>query len=70
MQKENREKSKKFNDIKSENSKINCYFLPEDLKRIEADTARLNREKRWLKNLKEDLYLNESVEIVQETQIP
>jgi len=70
MQKENREKSKKFNDIKSENSKINCYFLPEDLKRIEADTARLNREKRWLKNLKEDLYLNESVEIIQETQIP
>ncbi|MCX8080035.1 MAG: carboxy terminal-processing peptidase [Bacteroidia bacterium] len=70
LQAKNREKTKKFNDIKAENSHIACIFLPEDEQRLKSDTARYNREKKWLKNLKEDLYLNESVEIVKQIPLP
>lgn len=70
LQAKNREKNKKFNDIKAENSHIECLLLPEDHQKLKADTTRFNREKKWLKNLKEDLYLNESVEIVKQIPFP
>ncbi|HRQ51600.1 MAG TPA: carboxy terminal-processing peptidase, partial [Agriterribacter sp.] len=39
-------------------------LLPSDVSRFSNDQAKLERQQQWLKNLKSDIYLNETVSIV------
>ena len=39
-------------------------LLPADITRFSNDTAKHERQQLWLKNLKSDIYLNETVSIV------
>lgn len=43
---------------------LNVESLPEDMKRWEADNAKADRFKAWIKNLRSDVYLNEAVNVV------
>ena len=38
--------------------------LPEDLRKLEYDTGKLERYKEWVKNLRKDIYLDEAVKVV------
>jgi carboxyl-terminal processing protease len=42
---------------------INVEALPEDLKKYEYDTGKLERFKQWVKNLRTDIYLGEAVNV-------
>ncbi|MCO5236363.1 MAG: hypothetical protein M9933_08855 [Chitinophagaceae bacterium] len=39
-------------------------MLPTDVSRFADDTAKQDRQNQWLKNLKSDIYLNETVGIM------
>ena len=39
-------------------------LLPEDITRYDADQAKKDRQTQWLNNLKNDIYLNETVNVV------
>jgi carboxyl-terminal processing protease len=45
-------------------SELEVEALPEDLKKYDYDTGKLDRFKAWVKNLRTDIYLGEAVNVV------
>ena len=43
---------------------VDLVALPEDLDRLAYDSGKLERFKDWLKNLRTDIYLDESVNVI------
>jgi len=61
-----RDEAKELEANKKSISGFGASLLPNDLKRIEADTSRKNRELKWVEALSKDLYLYESSQIVKD----
>ena len=61
-----RDEAKELEANKKSISGFGASLLPNDLKRIESDTSRKNRELKWVEALSKDLYLYESSQIVKD----
>jgi carboxyl-terminal processing protease len=46
------------------NTELNVNALPEDLKKFEYDAGKSERFKQWIKNLRDNIYLNEAVNVL------
>ncbi|HTO14270.1 MAG TPA: carboxy terminal-processing peptidase [Edaphocola sp.] len=58
--------TKKLSEIDSAKTKLEVVNLKKDLKRVNIDTASIEKNKKWLTALKKDAYLNETVNILNE----
>lgn len=56
--------SKKLEDLQKKGTPMEIVNLQEDLKRINADSASTAKNNDWIKNMKKDIYLSETVNIV------
>jgi carboxyl-terminal processing protease len=56
--------SKKLEDLEKKATPLAVTNLKEDQGRITADSAAMNRNKNWLKNLQKDIYISETVSII------
>ncbi|MGL6269496.1 MAG: carboxy terminal-processing peptidase, partial [Chitinophagaceae bacterium] len=56
--------STKIEELRKQQQELSIDFLPQDLKRLESDTDKLARRKQWGKSLSKDIYVNETVNIV------
>ncbi len=63
-EKKMQENSKQLEELRKKQQELTINFLPQDLKRIESDTDKLERRKQWGKLLSKDIYVNETVNIV------
>jgi carboxyl-terminal processing protease len=63
-QKQIRERAKQVDSIYKRPTDLNVEALSDDLKRIEADQGKSERFKLWIKNLRNDIYLDESVKVL------
>jgi len=63
-QKKNKAIAKQIETLNKLPHELNIEALPEDMKRFESDTAKLDRFKSWLKNLKNDPYLDEATNVL------
>ena len=63
-QKRYKAESKKLEDLDKEISGIEVAALKTDAIAIEADTTKANKAKDWYKNIKKDIYLNETISII------
>lgn len=61
-----KEMNKKFEDIKKEIPELSPALLKADKPRTESDTTYKKRSEEWLKELKKDVYLLESLAILKE----
>ena len=43
---------------------LDVVALPDDLKKFEYDTGKLERFKDWIKRLRSDIYLDETVNVI------
>lgn len=59
-----REENKKYGDITKEIKGFDVSLMQVDLQRLSADTNKLNREKKWVLNLKKDIYLQEATNVI------
>jgi len=64
--KERKELSKKLEDVQKEIQEMNVGNLKVDLKTMESDTVKIAKNKDWLKALKKDYYLYESMKVMEE----
>jgi carboxyl-terminal processing protease len=62
--KHEQERVKKYEDLRKEIKGFNASLMNEDITRLSADTARLGRETRWVKNVAKDLYIHEATNIL------
>ncbi|HRP90436.1 MAG TPA: carboxy terminal-processing peptidase [Edaphocola sp.] len=58
--------TKKLDEIDSAKTKLVVINLKKDLKRVNLDTASIEKNKKWLTALKKDAYLNETVNVLNE----
>ncbi len=63
-QKRYKAESKKLEDLDKEISGIEVSALKTDAVLIESDTTKANKAKDWYKNIKKDIYLNETISIM------
>jgi carboxyl-terminal processing protease len=63
-EKKMQENSKKLEELRKNQKELSINFLPQDIKRIESDSDKLERRKQWGKLLSKDIYVNETVNIV------
>jgi carboxyl-terminal processing protease len=64
-QKEIKAAIKKIDEVnKSMPQELNLSLLPNDEKKLAADNDKLERRKQWMKSLSKDIYLDESVKVV------
>jgi carboxyl-terminal processing protease len=61
-----KEMNKKFDDIRKEIVELSPVLLKADKPRAETDTTYKKRSEEWLKELKKDVYLLESLSILKE----
>jgi len=61
-----KEMNKKFEDIKKEIPELSPALLKADFPRTESDTTYKKRSDEWLKELKKDVYLLESLAILKD----
>jgi carboxyl-terminal processing protease len=61
-----KEMNKKFEDIKKEIPELSPALLKVDFPRTETDTTYKKRSDEWLKELKKDIYLLESLAILKD----
>lgn len=59
-----RENYKQLDELRKNQQELTINMLPQDLKRLESDSDKLERRKQWTKNLSKDIYVNETVNIV------
>ena len=67
FQEENKQIRKAVKEIESVvklSKEVDVSALPEDLRKLEYDTGKLERYKEWVKNLRKDIYLDEAVKVV------
>lgn len=65
------EEQKEIKDLVKEMDKLTktqkpnpVELLPEDVTRYDSDQAKKDRQTQWLNNLKDDIYLSETVNVV------
>jgi carboxyl-terminal processing protease len=63
-QKKLQETNKLLDELKKNQQELTIDFLPQDMKRLESDTAKLERRKQWGKFLSKDIYVSETVNII------
>jgi carboxyl-terminal processing protease len=64
-QKEIKAAIRKIEEVnKSMPQELNLSLLPNDEKKLAADTDKLERRKQWMKSLSKDIYLDESVKVM------
>ena len=59
-----KENYKKVEELSKTNPVLELTMLPSDEKKLSADNDKLERRKQWIKNLGKDIYLNESVNVM------
>lgn len=59
-----RETMKKIDEVSKGQKELTLELLPQDLKKLEEDKDKLERRKQWTKNLSRDIYLSETVNII------
>jgi carboxyl-terminal processing protease len=59
-----RDAVKKIEELNKAQQALNLKLLPQDEKRLSADADKLERRLQWTKNLSKDIYLGETVNIV------
>lgn len=62
--KKQREQNKKYDDLKNEIKGFEAELLEVDAENMKADTAKFNREQKWVKNLKKDNYIFEASNVI------
>ena len=55
---------KKIEEINKTNKELQLSMIPNDEKKLSADNDKLERRKSWIKSLSKDIYLNESVNVM------
>lgn len=65
-QKELREQNKKYDVFKNEIKGFSAELVITDKQAMSADTAKLNRETKWTKNISKDNYIYEATNVVSE----
>lgn len=63
-QKEIRNRVKQIDSLNKTSSEIDVEALGDDLKKLQYDEGKSERFKQWIKNLRTDIYLDESVKVV------
>ena len=63
-QKQLKEKLKQLDEFRKNQQELTVEMLPQDMKRLELDSAKLERRMQWGKILSKDIYVNETVNIV------
>ena len=63
-QKQLRDQNKKYEDLRKEIKGFEVSLLDEDKLRLASDTAHLNRENKWAKNVAKDLYIYEATNVL------
>lgn len=64
-QKEIKAAIKKIDDVnKASQLELSLSMLPADEKKLAADNEKLERRKQWVKSLSKDIYLNESIKVM------
>ncbi len=63
-QKENRAALKKMEGLNKSNTALDVQLLSQDENKLAADKDKLERRKQWAKNLGIDIYLNETVNVM------
>ena len=59
-----REAVRKIEELNKTQQALNIKLIPQDEKRLSADSDKLERRVQWTKNLSKDIYLGETVNIV------
>lgn len=62
--KKQREQNKKYDDLKNEIKGFEAELLELDIETMKSDTAKYNRELKWVKNLKKDNYIFEASNVI------
>jgi carboxyl-terminal processing protease len=63
-QKEIKEKVKQIDSLNKTPTELSVEALPDDLKKLSYDEGKSERFKQWIKNLRTDIYLDESVKVI------
>jgi carboxyl-terminal processing protease len=63
-QKKIRAVSKRIEELNKQQQELALEMLPDDEKRLSADSSKLERRKAWTKSLTKDIYLNETVQVL------
>jgi carboxyl-terminal processing protease len=63
-QKQIKERVKQIDSLNKLPTELNVTALGDDLKKLEYDQGKSERFKQWIKNLRTDIYLDESVKVV------
>jgi carboxyl-terminal processing protease len=63
-QKQVKETYKQIESINKTNPELELVLIPNDEKKLSVDNDKLERRKQWAKNLGKDIYLNESVNVM------
>ncbi len=63
-QKEIKERVKQIDSLNKLSTELSVEALNDDLKKIEYDEGKTERFKQWIKNLRTDIYLEESVKVI------
>jgi carboxyl-terminal processing protease len=63
-QKEIRNKVKQIDSLNKISTELNVEALGDDLKKLNYDEGKSDRFKQWIKNLRTDIYLDESVKVI------
>ena len=63
-QKEIRNRVKQIDSLNKTPSEVNVEALADDLKKFQYDEGKSERFKQWIKNLRSDIYLDESVKVI------
>ena len=63
-QKEIRNRVKEIDSLNKTTNEIDVAALGDDLKKLQYDEGKSERFKQWIKNLRTDIYLDESVKVI------
>ena len=63
------EETKKFDAIDEYDNKLSYQSLPYEVKLMEQDTILEEKRKRWHKNLRKDIYLEEAINVLEDLRI-
>jgi carboxyl-terminal processing protease len=63
-QKEIRNRVKQIDTLNKTSTQLEVEALSDDLKKLEYDEGKSERFKQWIKNLRTDIYLDESVRVI------
>jgi carboxyl-terminal processing protease len=59
-----REENKKYDELRNDIKGVDTELMAIDIQRLSADTNKLGREKKWVLNLKKDIYLHEATNVI------